>query len=285
MIDSSFKDPPLESTLTPSKDLEARHLPDQARNLPGTFSSTEPSRCFFKLARLSKLVFIFSRAFRHLRFLWIYLKMAQCSTQWGEYHRYHQSPLVSSPYFNTSAPKLTTIVFFRRLWFNCYFECDPQMWSSCLVQTAPGVELRGRPPHLPLWLPHVRLQHRERVPHRRQDEVHLVRAQQGPRGRAFRHHWQQQSAQVSGKTIKFLNLPLPNISWVDRANQRQVPQRLHDPQRDPVLRQEGGVARGLQLLESSSPLHEGQGLLLHHSLCTRFLFLFIPNFFGFLPES
>ena len=69
-----------------------------------------------------------------------------------------------------------------------------QFWS----QTTPCVELWGRSPHLPLWLAHVRLQHRERVPHGGQDGVHLVGPQQGPRGRAFRHHWQQQSAQVSG---------------------------------------------------------------------------------------
>ena len=41
-------------------------------------------------------------------------------------------------------------------------------------QTPPGVELRGRPAHLPLWLAHVRLQHRERLPHRGQDAVPLV---------------------------------------------------------------------------------------------------------------
>ena len=116
--------------------------------------------------------------------------------------------------------------------------------SSYLVQTPPSLELRGRPPHLSLWLSHVWLQHRERLPHGRQDEVPLVRAQQGPRRRAFRHHRQQQSPQVSRKyrndwirqlehnplALMCIYHILTHGHWV-----HQVPQRLHDPQRDSLL--------------------------------------------------
>ena len=36
---SFFQGTPLEGTLTSSKDLEARHLPDQAWNIPGAFET------------------------------------------------------------------------------------------------------------------------------------------------------------------------------------------------------------------------------------------------------
>ena len=141
------------------------HTKQGSGSQTSSWSSTEPSKYLF--ASFQVFVYIFTSICLHLSeylftffqvFVYIFLLCfktyldIECFTVWGflEHLRKRHCVLHNEVVHTKSR------------------------FIKIFSQAPPGVELRGRPSHLPLWLAHVRLQHRERLPHRGQDAVPLV---------------------------------------------------------------------------------------------------------------
>ena len=119
------------------------HTKQGSGSQTSSWSSTEPSKYLFTSFQV--FVYIFLVCFK------TYLDI-ECFTVWGFLEHLRKRHCV-----------LHNEVLHTKSWVIKIFSQAPL-----------GVELRRWPPYLPLRLTHVRLQHRERLPHRGQDAVPLV---------------------------------------------------------------------------------------------------------------